>query len=174
MKPRLWLLAGALTLATNVTCTDTVVLSTYYPAPSGVYARMLTTNDTYLARDGGFVGVGTGVPVAKLDVAGTVRIADGTEGPGKVLVSDGIGRASWQSPAGITACVTQVAPGPGVVSCPAGYFAVGGGIDFAGMGDHGGYTSHPSGPASWTCGYDNRLGGTGTESVVSCYAQCCR
>lgn len=38
---------------------ETVTLTTYYPAPSGVYTRMITTNDTFLARDGGRVGIGT-------------------------------------------------------------------------------------------------------------------
>jgi hypothetical protein len=34
---------------------ESVTLSTYYPAPSGVYTNMLTTGDTYLARDAGSV-----------------------------------------------------------------------------------------------------------------------
>lgn len=49
---------------------ESVTLSTYYPAPSGVYTNMITTANTYLARDGGNVGVGTTAPVGKLDVKG--------------------------------------------------------------------------------------------------------
>jgi hypothetical protein len=56
---------------------ESVTLSTYYPAPSGVYTNMITTGNTYLARDGGAgtrLGVGTTVPGAKLDVSGDARI----------------------------------------------------------------------------------------------------
>lgn len=58
----------------------------------------------------GNVGVGTSVPTAKLDVAGSVKIADGTQGNGKVLTSDANGVASWQTlPAGADNWGTQVA-----------------------------------------------------------------
>jgi hypothetical protein len=52
---------------------ETVTLSTYYPAPSGVYTKMITTRDAWLARDGGNVGIGTLTPAAKLDVNGIIR-----------------------------------------------------------------------------------------------------
>lgn len=48
----------------------------------------------------GNVGIGTASPGAKLDIAGNVRIADGTQGSGKVLISDAAGVASWQTPGG--------------------------------------------------------------------------
>ncbi len=43
------------------------------------------------------VGVGTTTPQAKLDVSGTLRVNDGTQGLNKILVSDATGIASWQS-----------------------------------------------------------------------------
>ncbi len=46
---------------------------------------------------GGNVGVGTSTPATKLDVAGAVKITDGTEGAGKVLTSDATGNASWET-----------------------------------------------------------------------------
>ncbi|MDP3540857.1 MAG: hypothetical protein Q8T11_00155 [Elusimicrobiota bacterium] len=51
---------------------ESVTLSTYYPAPSGVYTNMITTNNTFLARDGGALAVGTVTPVggSKVTVAG--------------------------------------------------------------------------------------------------------
>ena len=44
----------------------------------------------------GSVGIGNMSPTARLDVAGTVKIADGTEGANKVLTSDASGNTSWQ------------------------------------------------------------------------------
>ncbi|MBK7761875.1 MAG: hypothetical protein IPI46_00695 [Bacteroidetes bacterium] len=56
--------------------------------------------DLILNRDGGNVGIGTSTPLAKLEVAGNIKIADGTEGLGKVLTSDANGVASWITPSG--------------------------------------------------------------------------
>lgn len=65
----------------------------------------MQTNGNWISNDGqnqglfvdslGNVGIGTTPPVAKLDVAGSVKITDGTEGAGKVLKSDADGLASW-------------------------------------------------------------------------------
>jgi hypothetical protein len=45
----------------------------------------------------GNVGVGTTTPTSKLEIAGDIKIVDGTQGAGKVLTSDANGKASWQS-----------------------------------------------------------------------------
>lgn len=45
-------------------------------------------------------GIGVANPQAKLDVAGTFKLADGTQGAGKVLTSDASGNASWQTAGG--------------------------------------------------------------------------
>lgn len=55
--------------------TESGSLSTYYPVPSGVYSRLITTGSATLARDAGQVGIGTTAPAAALDVAGTIRFA---------------------------------------------------------------------------------------------------
>ncbi len=94
-------LAAAMVLAAAAELgSEAVTLTTYYPAPSGVYTQMITTGNTFLARDGAAfkVGIGTILPAAKLDVTGNVKIADGTQGLGKVLTSDANGLAAWQVP----------------------------------------------------------------------------
>ena len=48
--------------------TETIELATYYPAPYGAYAELTTTNSTYLATEGGKVGIGTTDPSEKLHV----------------------------------------------------------------------------------------------------------
>lgn len=48
------------------------------------------------------VGVGTIMPGAKLDVNGTLKVTDGTQGDGKILTSDAAGLASWQAPPATT------------------------------------------------------------------------
>lgn len=42
------------------------------------------------------VGIGTTTPTEKLDVNGSVKITDGTQGNGKVLTSDANGKAEWK------------------------------------------------------------------------------
>lgn len=43
------------------------------------------------------LGVGNASPSATLDVTGTFKLVDGTQGAGRVLVSDASGNASWQT-----------------------------------------------------------------------------
>jgi len=45
----------------------------------------------------GNIGIGTSVPSSKLEVNGSIKITDGTQGTNKVLTSDANGLASWQS-----------------------------------------------------------------------------
>jgi trimeric autotransporter adhesin len=59
--------------------------------------KNVACNRLFLAN-GGNVGIGTGTPAAKLDIAGNIQIADGTQGAGKVLTSDANGLASWTTP----------------------------------------------------------------------------
>ncbi|UZT98257.1 hypothetical protein ODZ84_01420 [Chryseobacterium fluminis] len=58
----------------------------------------LMTNDVVKVRiaANGNMGIGTSAPTHKLEVAGSVKIADGTQGNNKVLTSDANGAATWQ------------------------------------------------------------------------------
>lgn len=51
-------------------------LTTYYPSPRGVYKELRTTDNTFLAMEGGSVGIGTITPAQKLQVEGGVQIGD--------------------------------------------------------------------------------------------------
>jgi hypothetical protein len=63
--------------AVSEVASESVTLTTYYPAPSGVYTQMIVTGNTYLARDSGDVGIGTANPVAPLDVSNTTNGSGG-------------------------------------------------------------------------------------------------
>jgi hypothetical protein len=50
-----------------------------------------------IVNSAGNVGIGTTSPTAKLEVAGNIKITDGTEGLNKILTSDATGLATWQA-----------------------------------------------------------------------------
>lgn len=54
----------------------------------------------------GRVGIGTSTPAATLDINGSLKISNGSQGTGKVLTSDATGNATWQSPSGANKIVT--------------------------------------------------------------------
>lgn len=59
---------------------ESLQLTTYYPAPYGGYVSILTTGNTLLARDGGantLVGIGIALPNSKLHVHGVTQVTDG-------------------------------------------------------------------------------------------------
>ncbi len=67
---------------------ESVTLTTYYPAPSGVYTQMITTGNTYLARDGASkVGVGTTNPATALSVVGDMTSQPVSGGWGNRIMS---------------------------------------------------------------------------------------
>lgn len=75
--PRTWrapIVAAMLLCAVGDLNSESVTLSTYYPAPSGVYTNMITTGNTFLARDGQTVTVGAGASLSKLGVVGGVAV----------------------------------------------------------------------------------------------------
>jgi hypothetical protein len=69
-------------------------------------ARVTATND-------GNVGIGTTNPTEKLDIDGKIKITDGTEGIGKVLVSNAAGVGSWVTTNSIKSAISGVFIGSG-------------------------------------------------------------
>lgn len=56
---------------------EALTLTAYYPSPYGVYQRLRSTQDAYLAYQSGRVGVGLTNPGSKLGVAGGVAVGSG-------------------------------------------------------------------------------------------------
>ncbi|MDD2702530.1 MAG: hypothetical protein PHC33_00790 [Candidatus Omnitrophica bacterium] len=52
---------------------EDLTITTYYPSPYGSYEELQTSNNTYLATGGGFVGIGNTTAGEKLDVTGNIR-----------------------------------------------------------------------------------------------------
>lgn len=67
---------------------------------TGVPTTAQQAND-FVVTAAGNVGIGTVTPSTKVDIisstAGALKIADGTQGDGKILVSDANGVATWQN-----------------------------------------------------------------------------
>ncbi|MBI4057585.1 MAG: hypothetical protein HY399_08580 [Elusimicrobia bacterium] len=78
-----------LTFSAHNIDSETLTLTTYYPAPYGVYAQMRTTGDTFLAYDPagtGKVGIGTTTPTNRLTVAGSADFSGALIAGGVVQV----------------------------------------------------------------------------------------
>lgn len=120
---------------------ESVTLSTYYPAPSGVYTNMITTGNTYLARDAGFVGIGTATPDTKL------KLPSGEIGIGQQNDSTGYMRMGMD-----TGWVQYVANNGYWDSAASNY-------KYVNTGGYGGLASRMY-QVSGTIGFDTASGGT--------------
>lgn len=101
--------AGAIKLGTTATA-DTGTIR-FNPATmtfegyDGTQWRNLQAGAGYWVQQGDslynvtipFVGIGTASPSANLDIWGTLKYTDGSQGLSKVLVSDSLGNAQWKA-----------------------------------------------------------------------------
>ncbi len=62
-------------LTARWTASESLTMSTTYPSPAGIYKKIITTADAYLATKGGKVGIGTSAPVNALTVSGTADVS---------------------------------------------------------------------------------------------------
>jgi hypothetical protein len=119
---------------------DTIAGATLFEVGNGT--SNTARSNAFTVQSSGNVGVGTVYPTSRLHVAGAVRIADGTQGAGKVLTSDANGLASWQTP-------------------PAGttnYWTASGNSLYNNTGTNIGIgTSNPTGPLSFASISGNKL-----------------
>ncbi|WP_052158147.1 Lcl domain-containing protein [Lacinutrix jangbogonensis] len=69
--------------------------TTYFGSLSDDGGAFINGSILSMNHSSGNVGIGLHAPTAKLDVAGDIKIADGTQGAGKILTSDADGLASW-------------------------------------------------------------------------------
>jgi|GEM_PF-2524119 len=93
---RLAMIGAMVLAAAPELASESVSLTTYYPAPSGVYAQLISTNNTWLARDGGYLDVGTSVvPGAGTEMAVMGgRVGIGLTAPANELQVKGLGAAN--------------------------------------------------------------------------------
>lgn len=86
--------SGGNGLMLGYTPSNEALIRNLYNSPMSFWTNNLER--IRISADGN-VGIGINNPTAKLDIAGTLKISDGTEGAGKVLTSDADGNASWQA-----------------------------------------------------------------------------
>lgn len=58
-------------------------------------AAFATRSTAFVIQQNGNIGINQRRPTEKLDITGSIKIVDGTQGSGKVLTSDANGKASW-------------------------------------------------------------------------------
>ena len=101
LGPRVWKwgLAGLLVLAlAENPATESITLSTYYPAPAGAYNNMVTIGNTWLARDPQPGGLGS----SYVELGNNMGVANGT----KLAVEGGnvlIGQSPGSPPSPLSA-----------------------------------------------------------------------
>jgi hypothetical protein len=97
--------AGMIFSVATEVASESVTLTTYYPAPSGVYAQMITTGNTFLSRDGGYLLVGAVLaapPASTFNVNGGAAIGTGAfisnVGPANGMIVQGSVGIGTQNP----------------------------------------------------------------------------
>lgn len=168
---------------------ETLVLTTTYPSPSGIYNNLVTTGNgsgsprTTLNRDAGntwlvpstngsgAVGIGLAADPDvgyKLHIVGKAKLVAPAPTDNDDIVTKGYVDAAAGGPSGWTCNIRQslVTVGTAVIDCTGSEKVVSGGCAAGG----GGYYSYPSGSAvgrqGWSCIHTGGL-------PIAAYANCC-
>ena len=177
----------------RATFADEVTITTYYPAPYGVYKEFKTTGDTSLATDSGSVGIGTDSPDGVLGVNGEINFVPQDSEPssnegslyydntadefkyynGSIwqAVGGGGGPESWtctaRSQRHSTCAYDQLCIAE--VSCQGDEKAISGGCEVP-MGRFGGHSWMVNRPTNqgWRC-----VESSGNSLVLYAWANCC-
>lgn len=72
---------------------------TYLTSTGDFRTSVNSTDRTTILASNGYFGIGTSAPQAPLDVTGSIRMNDGNQANGKIMVSNGTGVGRWE-PAG--------------------------------------------------------------------------
>jgi hypothetical protein len=143
----------------------------------GANTVVLGNNNIVKTALKGNVGIGTISPGAKLEVAGQVKITGGTPGVGKVLTSDSVGLASWQTPATVSSPMTwtctrvsnRIDAGAATATCAADYRMLSGGCYYEDTARYL-FMSYPTTTNGWYCQYSAHASGY----YITAYAWCCK
>jgi uncharacterized protein (UPF0335 family) len=69
--------------------------------------RSQNSTDYFAFTNSGNLGIGTNTPTQKLDVIGSIKMVDGNQAAGRVMVSDVNGKATWTSPSSLSIAETD-------------------------------------------------------------------
>jgi hypothetical protein len=106
---------------TSLSLNTIIIRSSGTPGTIPLFQPGPTLGNSMLTQSGNHVGVNTPSPGATLEVTGNVKIADGTQGSGKVLTSDNAGAASWQNLPVVAGVPSGAVMFFNLGSCPAGW-----------------------------------------------------
>ncbi len=83
--------AGATSMGGN----NNIAIGAQAHTPSSTESNQLSIGNWIYGRYNGNIGIGTSNPTEKLHIQGKIKIVDGTQGAGKILVSDANGVGTW-------------------------------------------------------------------------------